>query len=240
MDMENVKFRRKGRPSFELNIPSLRIQANERVALVGRSGCGKSTLLDLIALTLQPASCGHFNFYPASGQALDVAALWSARQCELLSRTRLHHMGYVVQTGGLLPFLNAGDNLRLPARANGRLDAKLEDHITRMLGIRGHLGKKPGQLSVGERQRVALARALIHRPAVILADEPTASLDPINAEKVWTIFKEVVSELGTTLVVATHDWQGVEAAGYRQVRFELNDDYEQQFVRSTIKTDAGG
>ena len=103
------------------------------------------------------------------------------------------------------------------------------------LGIERHLEKLPAQLSVGERQRVAIARAMAHEPSVVIADEPTASLDPITAEEIMKIFAELAGEYGVTLILATHDWDRVEEGDFRRIEFDLQPDRTTGCVRATVR-----
>jgi putative ABC transport system ATP-binding protein len=128
---------------------------------------------------------------------------------------RATHIGYILQTGGLLPFLSVRDNIGLPVRLAGRLADRAVERLAERLGIANHLGAYPDRLSVGERQRVAIARALVHAPALVLADEPTASVDPLTADVIFALFLDLVRNAGTTAVIATHDWARADAAGLR-------------------------
>jgi len=210
-----------GAPGFELTVPRLSIRRGEKIALVGYSGCGKSTLLDLLAMILEPDGAAEFVFQGSDGQPLDVGAAWRRGDIDGLARARMRRIGYVLQTGGLLPFLRIGDNIALSRRGLGLPDDGAVESAAEKLGIARHLKKYPGQLSVGERQRAAIARAMAHRPAVVIADEPTASLDPINAGEIMGLFTGLAEEKGVTLIVATHEWDRVEALDFRAVRFEL-------------------
>ncbi len=210
-----------GAPGFELTVPRLTIGEGEKVALVGYSGCGKSTLLDLLAMILEPDGAAEFVFASGDGQPLDVGAAWRRRDIDGLARARMRRIGYVLQTGGLLPFLRIGDNIALSRRGLGLPDDGSVERAAEKLGIARHLKKYPGQLSVGERQRAAIARAMAHQPAVVIADEPTASLDPINAGEIMTLFTGLAEEKGVTLIVATHEWDRVKALDFRPVRFQL-------------------
>jgi putative ABC transport system ATP-binding protein len=126
----------------------------------------------------------------------------------------------VLQTGGLLPFLTARENIALSCRLLGTDPAGIIERLAERLGIAAQLDKHPGQLSVGERQRVAIARAMAHRPSVLLADEPTASVDPVNAAAILDLLLELVRQAGVTAVIASHDWHperipGVQVLGHR-------------------------
>lgn len=232
--LEKVSKSWPGEHGFALTVPHLIIRRGEKVALVGSSGCGKSTLLDLLAMVLRPDSAAHFVFSSGEGQPLDVFGAWRAKKLDRLARTRMVHMGYVLQTGGLLPFLCIRDNIGLIRHGLGLPAKEAVDAMAERLNISRHLDKFPSQLSVGERQRVAIARAMVHRPSVVIADEPTASLDPINAEEIMSLFTELVSEYGLTLVLATHDWRRVEQRAFRRVEFLFERDPNQGIVCARV------
>ncbi len=212
-----IKVRASPGAAFRLRVPRLDIAAGERIALVGESGCGKSTLLDLLVMVLQPTQARAFRFVPRPGKDCDIPGLWEARQRNRLSELRKRHIGYVMQTGGLLPFLSVRDNINLSRRLLSLPDDGTVGQLADALGISRHLDKLPALLSVGERQRVAIARALAHRPAIVVADEPTASVDPLTAQRIMVLFLRLAEELGTTVIVASHNLQLVESAGLRRI-----------------------
>ena len=223
-----------GEHGFLLTVPELSICRGEKVALVGFSGCGKSTLLDLMAMVLRPDRAVDFSFRPGQEQTLNVIEAWDRKDLDVLADTRMHHMGYVLQTGGLLPFLSVRDNIGLSREGLGLPVKEAVEAVAGRLGIERHLDKFPAQLSVGERQRVAIARAMAHEPSVVIADEPTASLDPINAEEIMGLFSNLADEFQVTLVVGTHDWDRVEERGFRRVKFELERDAADGTVKATV------
>jgi len=190
---------------FELIVESLTIARGEALALVGPSGSGKSTLLDLLALARRPASAAHFQLTPRDGAPMDLAALWRARDENRLTSTRAAHFGYILQTGGLLPFLSVRRNIVLSQAVLGQPDAAHLEALATRLEISHLLERMPAAISVGQRQRVAIARALAHRPEILLADEPTASLHPALADTVMALLLEQAREQDTALILATHD-----------------------------------
>ncbi len=204
--------------NFCLVVPQLDIAAGEKVALVGESGCGKSTLLDMLVMVLRPSSVNEFVFAPDGKVPLDVWLAWETSRWNVLSDLRKQYMGYVLQTGGLLPFLTVWDNINLSRQILSMPDDGTVRALAKTLGIRRQLNKLPGILSVGERQRVAIARALAHRPPIVLADEPTAAVDPVQAKKIMGVFLGLAEELGTTVIVASHNTQFVVQLGMRPVR----------------------
>lgn len=175
---------------------SLEIEPGSSLAIVGPSGCGKSTLLGLIG-GLDSPTAGRVSI---GGD--DISSLPERER----ARLRRDELGLVFQSGNLLPFLTAVENVGQQLALNGASDGYercLE--LLADLGLADHSDKLPDQLSGGQRQRVAVARALIHRPRVILADEPTGSLDADNSAAVIDRLLAAQQEVGATLVVVTHD-----------------------------------
>ncbi|MBP1137797.1 putative ABC transport system ATP-binding protein [Arthrobacter sp. PvP023] len=208
----------------------LDVQRGEVLAIMGPSGSGKSTLLHCLAGVLVPTS-GTVAYTPPQRQTpVVISALAEPKR----ARLRLTDFGFVFQFGQLLPELTAVDNVSLPLLLGGakRLEAtrRSADLLDR-LGLDGLGGKLPGDLSGGQAQRVAVARALVSSPAVLFADEPTGSLDSLASENVLTLMLELVREVGTTVVIITHDARtaayadrevivrdGAIGAGYRASR----------------------
>ena len=185
-----------GHGSVALRNITLRIEPKEFVSLVGASGSGKTTLLKLLIREEDPSEGAIFV------DGLEVSAV---------AHRDLHHVrrriGTVFQDYKLLPHRTAAENVAFAMEVAGRTQAEIEEDVPQVLelvGLAGKMDNFPHQLSGGEKQRVAIARALINRPDVILADEPTGNLDPINT---WEIIKllQKINELSTTVVLATHD-----------------------------------
>lgn len=213
LDLSAVhKSRGVGSQRYSLVIPALHLRAGEQVAIVGPSGCGKSTLLDVLALVLAPDQVGRFEFHQQ-----DIGGLWRADQQSALAALRSRHLGYVLQTGGLLGFLDVRGNIALSRQLLGLPDDGSVARLAEQLEISDQLAKKPAALSVGQRQRVSCARALAHAPQLLLADEPTASLDPLNAERVMHALLAQARERRAACVIATHDEPLARASGL-QVR----------------------
>ena len=205
---------------FRLLVPGIQIRAEENIALVGHSGCGKSTLLDMLALILRPDQSDEMNLHPVQGDSYDVAQMWKRGRQSQLSQIRKQHIGYVLQSGGLLPYLTVRENIELPRRLLNLPDDDSINSISKVLGISRQLDKLPGLLSAGERQRAAFARALSHRPSILIADEPTAALDPITAHKIMAVVMEVIRGLKITLITASHDWAHVYKMELRTLKQE--------------------
>ena len=176
----------------------LKIHAGEFAAITGPSGSGKSSLLYLLGLL----------DLPTAGEVLIEGRPTSSMHDDELAHTRLTMLGFVFQFHFLLPEFSILENVALPMRALKRLPpADIRERafgLLTALGLGDHAGKRPDQLSGGQRQRVAVARALANDPAVILADEPTGSLDSKSSEQVFELLQDIVRR-GKTVVAVTHD-----------------------------------
>lgn len=182
----------------------------ESVAIVGASGSGKSTLLSIVA-GLDTPSTGTVVLAGTDLFTLDEDAR---------AAVRARSVGFVFQSFQLLANLTALENVMLPLELMGRHDARAAaTEMLRRVGLGERLGHYPKVLSGGEQQRVALARAFVVRPAVLLADEPTGSLDFATGEKVMELMFELNREAGTTLVLVTHD-RAIATRCDRQLRIE--------------------
>ena len=223
-----------GVQGFTLDVPELIVRRGEKVALVGMSGCGKSTLLDLLAMVLRPDEAGQFVFFSQQGQKQDIMDAWTRKKLSRLAHIRMVHIGYVLQTGGLFPFLSIRENIGISLLGLGLPVNDAVEDMAKRLHIERHLNKLPGQLSVGERQRVAIGRAMAHQPSLVIADEPTASLDPINAEDIMDLFSALADEKGVTLIMATHDWGNLGKRGFRHVKFELKQEADHGAVKAKV------
>ncbi len=186
------------------------LQPRESVAIVGASGSGKSTLLSILA-GLDVPSSGTVRVAGTDLFALDEDAR---------AGLRAQQMGFVFQSFQLLGNLTALENVMLPLELMGRGDARAAaTEMLRRVGLGERLGHYPKVLSGGEQQRVALARAFVVRPALLLADEPTGSLDFATGEKVMALMFDLNREAGTTLVLVTHD-RGIATRCDRQLVIE--------------------
>lgn len=170
------------------------LQAGESAALRGESGSGKSTLLHLIA-GLDNADSGTIKF---AGQA--IQSLSESSRAEL----RRNKLSLVFQQFHLISTLPVLDNIRFQAALCKRHDVGFEQELVQKLGLQDQLHKYPHQLSGGQQQRVAIARALLHKPALVLADEPTGNLDEDSSLQVMALFKDLVKQAGSALLMVTH------------------------------------
>jgi putative ABC transport system ATP-binding protein len=201
-----VKTRSQNESVFELHVPRFTVRPGQMVAVIGESGCGKSTLLDTLALVMAPTRVGRFEITSESQSACDVAALWARDDEDALSALRRDLFGYVLQTGGLLPFLSVRQNICLPARIKGGdISASRLDALAGRLGVAGCLDRMPVALSIGQRQRVAILRALAHQPRLVLADEPTAAVDKARARAIMDDMHRLARDEAVAVVVVTHD-----------------------------------
>lgn len=185
-------------------VPELQLQPGQVLAITGQSGCGKSTLLECIGLLLQPDRVAS---YQLGREQLDIARLLQAHNDEELAAIRARHLGFMLQSGGLLPFLSVAQNIQLPRQLLGfPVESARVNHALDCLKVSHLLNKYPKALSIGERQRIAFIRAIAHEPDIILADEPTASLDPHSAHTLFELFLSLVNELQMAALVVSHDW----------------------------------
>jgi putative ABC transport system ATP-binding protein len=177
---------------------SLQVNPGEFVALVGPSGSGKTTMLAMLAALLSPTS----------GRILVGGEDLGSMPEKQRTRFRREKIGFTFQANNLVPYLTALENVELMLRLNGKLGKDGKGRARELLvrlGLEDRLNNLPGQLSGGQQQRVAIARALVHRPEVVLTDEPTASLDTERAFQVVETFSNLIHEQGRAGIMVTHD-----------------------------------
>lgn len=181
-----------------LNVPTLEIGDGEQVVLIGPSGCGKSTLLHVIAGITKPDS---------GTVVLDGVELTRYSEAGR-DRIRANKLGYVFQTFNLLPGFSALENVMLGMTfASKKKSPNRARKLLERVGLSHRLGNKPGAMSVGEQQRVAVARALANRPRLLLADEPTANVDPRNQQQIVDLICETCREENIALLMVTHSME---------------------------------
>lgn len=190
---------------------NLKIERQEFVTLVGTSGAGKTTLTKLIMVEEVPTE-GSILF-----EGEDLASYNTSDILELRRR-----IGTVFQDFKLLPGLTAYENIAFAMEAAGKSDEEIVTdvpHVLQLVDLQDRMFHFPSQLSGGEKQRIAIARAIINQPELLIADEPTGNLDPQNTAEVIRILKKI-NDLGTTVILATHDKQLIDAVGNRIVVME--------------------
>jgi putative ABC transport system ATP-binding protein len=204
LELENVKktyIEPNGRPLPILDIPRYQVDRGEQVVLVGRSGCGKSTLLHVIA-GISRADSGAIVLNGTEMTGLSEAGR---------DRFRAAAIGYVFQTFNLMAGFTALENVLLGMTfARGRKDTSRARDLLDRVGLAERSGHRPAALSVGEQQRVAVARALASRPALLLADEPTANVDPANQDQIVELIRTTCRDEDVALLMVTHS---VDVAG---------------------------
>jgi len=177
---------------------SLEIDKGELIAIVGPSGSGKSTLMNIIGCIDTPNS-GHVRI---DSEIIDYSSLAK------LSKFRSQSLGFIFQSFNLIPVLSAFENIEYPLLLSNLSTKERKiavDKIAEKVGLTQYLHHKPNELSGGQKQRVAIARSLVHSPKVVLADEPTASLDTDTSHKIMSLMKELNEENNTTFLITTHD-----------------------------------
>lgn len=172
---------------------SLRVGRGEFLAVMGPSGSGKSTLLHLLGL-MTPPDAGRIEI---DGQLVNHSE--AAR-----SEIRRKHIGFVFQRFNLLGVLSAADNVAISLRVRGITPDGRIDELFEQVGVSHVAARKPAQMSIGEQQRVAVVRAIAHRPAILLADEPTGNLDSDNEEALLELFTRTNRDAGQTIIMITH------------------------------------
>ena len=203
IDIQGLKYRYQTAQQETLAISEFRVEKGESIFLYGPSGSGKTTLLEILAGILKPQK----GVVKILGQDL------SAKSETERDQFRGEHLGYIFQNFNLIPYLSVRENIELPirlsARRRSRIDiGKLENIISDIcdrLGILSVLERRVTELSIGQQQRVAVARALVGQPDLILADEPTSSLDMDHREKFLNLLFDLCKQYGASLLFVSHD-----------------------------------
>src|SRR3989338_3911895 len=211
--------------SVALEEVSFSIEPKEFVSIVGHSGAGKTTLIKMILAEESPTK-GQVFF-----QSVDIHTLRPSAMNHIRQR-----IGAVFQDFRLLPDKNTYENIAFAMEASGRTDEEIYadvPHILDLVGLSHKIQSFPKELSGGERQRVAIARAIVNQPDVILADEPTGNLDPLNTNEIVQILKKI-NDLGTTVILTTHNKGVIDSLGRRVITMDsgmiVRDDKEGRYV----------
>jgi len=213
-----------GQPPAVADI-TLGVDPGEFVSIVGHSGAGKTTLLKMLFAEVQPSEG---SVYFGSQNIFDL------KNGELLKLRR--NIGTIFQDFRLLPTKNIYENIAFALEVAGKSDEDIQadvPHVLELVGLADKIWSFPTQLSGGEQQRVAIARAIVNQPDVLIADEPTGNLDPINAHDVVEILKKI-NDLGTTVLLTTHNKSVVDSVGRRVVTMDqgriVRDDKQGKYV----------
>ena len=213
------------KPTIALDDVSFKISGREFASIVGRSGAGKTTLLKLILAEEKPTQ-GKILF-----DGIDVHKIKKSQLPRLRQR-----IGVVFQDYKLFPFKTTYENVAYVMEVMGVGEKEIERDVLQVLelvGLRDKVNNFPVELSGGEKQRAAIARALVHRPEVILADEPTGNLDPYNTFEIIRLLNKIY-ELGTTVILATHDKEVINSLGKRVITLDegkvIKDEEKGRFI----------
>lgn len=197
--------------SVALSDVTLTVAPKEFVSIVGHSGAGKTTLLKMILAEEKPTTGSVFF------ESVDIHSL-KKRQMNHIRR----RIGTIFQDFRLLPNKTSYENIAFAMEAAGRTDEEIESdvpHVLELVGLAKKIWNFPHELSGGEKQRVAIARAIVNQPDIVIADEPTGNLDPVNAFEIVQILKKI-NDLGTTVILTTHNKGVVDSVGKRVVTME--------------------
>ena len=200
-------YERGGDPICGLDRVSLEVSAGSFCAFVGPSGCGKSTLLNLVAGLDAPTS----------GEIVLDGRSTAGFTSDDWTRMRRHSIGIVFQAFHLIPGLTVEENVAFPLLLRGEQGRAVQDRVAEVLALVGLAHRRthrPGELSGGEQQRAAVARAIVHRPKVVLADEPTGNLDSQHGTEIIGLLRRLVREFRQTILLVTHSAAAAEAADY--------------------------
>ncbi|MEK7622213.1 MAG: cell division ATP-binding protein FtsE [Patescibacteria group bacterium] len=211
--------------SLALDQVTFAVEQGDFVSIVGHSGAGKTTLLKMILVEERPTS---------------GAVYFNSTDIHKFGRRHLHRLrrriGSVFQDFRLLPNKTAYENIAFAMEVSGRADKDITSdvpHVLELVGLADKIWSFPHQLSAGEKQRVAIARAIVNQPDILIADEPTGNLDPINTFEVIQIFKKI-NDIGTTVLLTTHNKQVIDALGRRVITMDngrlVRDDKQGTYV----------
>jgi putative ABC transport system ATP-binding protein len=212
---------------FCLKVEKFEAKAEQRICLVGRSGSGKTTFLEALGLLCRPTKLKRFELSPYSDEPpISLTGPLLSGQVDFLSTIRARTMGFVLQEGGLLPYLTVLENAEIALQLSGKeineSRSQKISHFAREMGLVDIMDRLPGQLSGGQRQRAAVLRAIAPEPKILLADEPTASLDPDAAFNLMRLLVATAETAGVTTVVVSHNEALMSEFGFSIYRIQTN------------------
>lgn len=212
-------------PDYLLSVPDFKARRGARIGLIGESGSGKTTFLEVLGLLAWPDAVTQYDFAPALGQGvMDLSKALQGRQSSLLSELRARTVGFVLQDGGLLPYLTVRENAELSQRLSRQTNASDRiETLAHAMGIADYLDRYQSTLSGGQRQRAAVLRTLAANVPLLLADEPTAALDPRNSHAVLEAMVHSGTEAGATMIVASHNADLLASYGFELLRIEVSE-----------------
>nr|WP_321249150.1 ATP-binding cassette domain-containing protein [uncultured Ruegeria sp.] len=222
---------------FTLEVPGLSLTSGEAIGLTGPSGTGKTLLLETLGLLRRPTTAKKF-LIGVGEDGLDFGGIWSNPSMSP-AEIRGTMFGFVPQSGGLLPFLTVADNVALSQKIVGMDDPGWRSELLQRLGISEISALYPGALSIGQRQRVAICRALAHRPAFVIADEPTAALDPGAASTAMGLLIDMAISGGAGVIISSHDLDLLDQFSLRRIALGLVDPANQSNVISQLHGQTG-
>lgn len=219
-----------GDRTFRMSTGKLDLSAGETIGLSGGSGTGKTMLLEVLGLLRRPNTGGTF-LLSVEGIEVDLhKTAGAAKAAELRGR----YFGFVPQTGGLLPFLTVSENIALSQQIAGVEDRDWHGELIARLGLAGLERLSPSALSIGQRQRVSIARALAHKPGFVIADEPTAALDPDAAQNAMRLLIEAAELGGAGVIISSHDIGLLGQFAMKRVHLSLAPDSAPERVHSSL------
>ena len=203
---------------FRLTVPNFSLMTGDVVGISGSSGTGKTMFLEVLGLIRQ-SQTGHYEL-KQNQSSVDLVAV-SNNTTSRSAEIRSQYFGFVPQSGGLLPFLTVSENIALSQKISGRINPVWHQELIERLGLAEIHTLSPGALSIGQRQRVAIARALAHKPAFVIADEPTAALDPALAKDAMCLLIESATLSGSGVIISSHDLPLLDRFEMRRFAFTV-------------------
>ncbi len=210
-------------PEYRLNVDDFQVAPGAKIGLIGESGSGKTSFLEVLGLLAWPDEVSCFDFRPEPGTpTIDLVPTIKARRASQLARLRAQCIGFVLQDGGLLPYLSIRQNAALSSNLSGAgLTPAQIEALSDAMGMLPYLDRYQSDLSGGQKQRAAVLRALSAGVPLLLADEPTAALDPVTSDAVMQAMVMSAESLGATQIVASHNAALMESFGFDIMRVKV-------------------